>query len=72
MHTYRDAISGLRTAFVVYPGSEFVFFERGGNFRIRPTDITSPDGIGALPLRPADQDPAASLRGLLRGLITPS
>ena len=71
MHTYRDAISGLRTAFVVYPGSEFVFFERGGNLRARPADVISPDGVGALPLRPADEDPAASLRGLLRALIIP-
>ena len=71
MHTYRDAISGLRTAFVVYPGSEFVFFERCGDRRTRSADVVSPDGVGALPLRPADHDPAASLRGLLRALITP-
>ncbi len=72
MHTYRDAISGLRTAFVVYPGSEFVFFERRGDRRTRPADVVSPDGVGALPLRPADDDPAASLRDLLRALITPA
>ena len=71
MHTYRDAISGLRTAFVVYPGSEFVFFERRGGRRTQPADLVSPDGVGALPLRPADQDPAASLRDLMRALITP-
>ena len=62
MHTYRDAISGLRTAFVVYPGSEFVFFERNGGRRARPGDVVSADGVGALPLRPADHNPATSLR----------
>ena len=72
MHTYRDAISGLRTAIVVYPGSEFVFFERSGDRRARPVDVVSPDGVGALPLRPADHDPAASLRDLLRVLVRPS
>lgn len=71
MHTYRDAISGLRTAFVVYPGSEFVFFERGGDRRTRPEDVVIADGVGALPLRPADRDPATSLHGLLHVLITP-
>ena len=71
MHTYQDAISSVRTAFVVYPGSEFVFFERRGSRQTRPADVVNPDGVGALPLRPADHDPAASLRGVLRALITP-
>ena len=70
MHTYRDAISGLATAFVVYPGTDFVFFERDGDRRIRPADVVNIDGVGALPLRPADHDPAASLRDLLATLLT--
>ena len=69
MHTYRDAISGLRTAFVVYPGSEFVFFERNGARHAAPTNLASADGVGAVPLRPADTKPAATLRGLLRVLL---
>ncbi|WP_080423104.1 DUF2357 domain-containing protein [Burkholderia ubonensis] len=69
MHTYRDAIAGLRTAFVVYPGSEFVFFERGGAKRTAPYNFDVADGVGALPLRPADADPAEVLRNLLQVLI---
>ena len=71
MHTYRDAIDGMRTAFVVYPGSEFVFFERGGGKRNFAPALTIMDGVGAVPLRPADDDPARTLRDLLRVLLTP-
>lgn len=72
MHTYRDAITDLKTAFVVYPGTEFVFFERHGIRRAQPADLVRADGVGAVPLRPADADPAAALRDLLRALLTPS
>ncbi|OIT16265.1 hypothetical protein BL243_12320 [Ralstonia solanacearum] len=72
MHTYRDAIADLRTAFVVYPGSEFVFFERGGAKRTAPSGFDVVDGVGALPLRPADADPADKLRDVLQLLITQS
>jgi predicted component of viral defense system (DUF524 family) len=71
MHTYRDAIAGLRTAFVVYPGSEFVFFDRSGGRYSAPAALDQPDGVGAVPLRPADAEPAAGLRALLATLITP-
>jgi predicted component of viral defense system (DUF524 family) len=70
MHTYRDAIADLRTAFVVYPGSEFVFFERAGTRRSDPKLIAIRDGVGAVPLRPSDNDPARSLRDLLRVFLT--
>lgn len=70
MHTYRDAIHGMRTAFVVYPGSEFVFFERSGIRRCDPAAVPSnADGVGAVPLRPSEVIPEASLRTLLRSLI---
>ncbi|EKS9843486.1 DUF2357 domain-containing protein [Burkholderia cepacia] len=72
MHTYRDAIVGLRTAFVVYPGSEFVFFERAGAKRTAPNRLEVGDGVGALPLRPADTDPADMLRELLQVLFNRS
>ena len=71
MHTYRDAISGLKTAFVVYPGSEFVFFERDGSRRTRAADVVCADGVGAVPLRPANSNPPVSLCDLLRVLLTP-
>jgi predicted component of viral defense system (DUF524 family) len=70
MHTYRDAISEMRTAFVVYPGTEFVFFERSGNKRSMPESVGLVDGVGAIPLRPADADPSTNLRQLLRILFT--
>lgn len=71
MHTYRDAIARLRTAFVVYPGTEFVFFERTGSKSTEPAAITLVDGVGAVPLRPADADPATRLREVLRALLIP-
>jgi uncharacterized protein len=70
MHTYRDAISGLRLAFVVYPGTEFVFFERSGAKRNEPMSIAIADGVGAVPLRPPAADPSANLRQLLTVLLT--
>jgi PD-(D/E)XK nuclease superfamily protein len=69
MHAYRDAIAGLKTAFVVYPGNEFVFFERQGFRRTRPADVAQRDGVGAVPLRPADAEPVEKLRDLLRVLL---
>lgn len=70
MHTYRDSISGLATAFIVYPGTDFVFFERAGNVRTQPARVVNLDGVGAVPLRPSDHDPAAWLRDLLRTMLT--
>jgi hypothetical protein len=71
MHTYRDAISGLSTAFAVYPGTEFVFFERPGFKRTACGDIGVPDGVGAIPLRPTDPTSADDLRDLLSRLLKP-
>ena len=70
MHTYRDAITGLKSAFVVYPGAEFVFFERSGNKREDPSAITLRDGVGAVPLRPLEADPGSYLRVLLSVLLS--
>ena len=70
MHTYRDAISGIQAAFVVYPGTEFVFFERARHRLTDPSAITQCDGAGAVPLRPSDSDPACVLRALLRKVLT--
>ena len=70
MHTYRDAITDMRSAFVVYPGTQFVFFERSGAKRSTPTAVAMTDGVGAVPLRPVDADPAADLRKLLGVLFT--
>lgn len=70
MHTYRDAIRDVRAAFVVYPGTDFVFFERLGCAHRSTASIAgSLDGVGAVPLRPAQSDPGASLRAVLRQIL---
>jgi predicted component of viral defense system (DUF524 family) len=71
MHTYRDAISDVATAFVVYPGTEFVFFERAGSKRDEPGSMQLYDGVGAVPLRPADAAPETILQEVVRKLLTP-
>lgn len=70
MHTYRDAIRELSSAFIVYPGSEFVFFERSGNKRTAADALVCADGVGAAPLRPMAADPAMYLRTLLSRLLS--
>lgn len=52
MHTYRDAITKLKAAFVVYPGTEFVFFERNIGRHSDLQYVKTMDGVGAIPLRP--------------------
>lgn len=69
MHTYRDAIRGLKTAFVVYPGSEFRFFDRHTGALVDPAKLKGADGVGAIPLRPATDEPAALLRSTIARLI---
>lgn len=61
MHTYRDAITDLKAAFIVYPGSEFVFYERGGGRRQSPGGIAVFDGVGAIPARPEGAESSALL-----------
>ncbi|MCY4647131.1 MAG: DUF2357 domain-containing protein [Gammaproteobacteria bacterium] len=64
MHTYRDAIRGARSAWILYPGSEFRFFTASGRGR-----VTSPGGlpdallgVGAIPLAPSRENGAAGGR----------
>jgi hypothetical protein len=56
MHAYRDAIYGVTAAFVVYPGSEFVFFERNGNLTKNANSLIKHDGVGAIPLQPGQNE----------------
>jgi predicted component of viral defense system (DUF524 family) len=65
MHTYRDAIASLCSSCVVYPGNEFIFFERTGNIRTDPCDVAVVDGVGAVPLRPMGVDPNTRLEKLV-------
>lgn len=53
MHTYRDALPLADSAWVVYPGHEFVFFELERGRRETLAMIESFRGVGAVPLRPA-------------------
>ncbi|HLJ88555.1 MAG TPA: DUF2357 domain-containing protein [Candidatus Angelobacter sp.] len=69
MHTYRDAITNLQAAFAVYPGTEFVFFDRTGKRHKSPDTMSQSDGVGAVPLRPSDVDPASALRSVLHKLL---
>lgn len=69
MHTYRDAISGISAAFVVYPGDSFAFFESTSELRRRPEDLVLLSGVGAVPLRPDNKDHQAQLVRLIARLL---
>jgi predicted component of viral defense system (DUF524 family) len=68
MHTYRDAIATARTVWILYPGTEFRFFdEKHGvveHARHLPTTVS---GVGAAPLAPKSDDD--ELRLVLRHLL---
>lgn len=73
MHTYRDALSHVDSAWTLYPGTEFIFY---------PADLRSPckdarrlasplTGVGAVPLTPNSGE--ASLEKVLKLMVeTPS
>ena len=70
MHTYRDAIPGARSVWILYPGSEFSFFDASGHMVGRrrpegPDQLPSPiEGVGAIPFAPKTDDlPGADLDG---------
>lgn len=56
MHTYLDAIKNTDFAIVVYPGSEFIFYEKDISKPVRKNidSIEELKGVGALPLVPGD------------------
>ena len=57
MHTYLDAINNCVFAVVVYPGSEFYFYERDLQHSERRDVVSmeSFEGVGAVPLVPEDE-----------------
>ncbi|MBA2321355.1 MAG: hypothetical protein H0V89_09380 [Deltaproteobacteria bacterium] len=66
MHTYRDAIPAVRSAWVMYPGTFFRFWARNGS--IGDTMGSGPvDGIGAVPVVPGVE--AVALRGLVGAIM---
>lgn len=68
MHTYRDAL-GVPCAFVMYPGDVFTFFERSAARRTSASGIEEFQGVGAIPLRPDNDEHFAGLVDLVRRLI---
>lgn len=67
MHTYRDALRLVASAWVVYPGHEFVFFEADHGRQADPGEVGAFRGVGAVPLRPAA--PTSHLEPLLARLL---
>lgn len=52
MHTYRDAIMDARDVWILYPGTEFIFYELSKGKCRSIEDIDILDGVGAIPLKP--------------------
>lgn len=71
MHTYRDAIVGSRSVWIMYPGHETRFFavDREATGDGVPADRANIDGVGALPVRP-EVDGTVGLGELVRHLLT--
>ncbi|HEY6554048.1 MAG TPA: nuclease domain-containing protein, partial [Vicinamibacteria bacterium] len=70
MHTYRDAIPGARSVWVLYPGTETRFFGTGHtrwDGTGRPPEPL--EGVGAVSLKPG-RDPLESLRPVLSSLLS--
>lgn len=70
MHTYLDAISEVQFAMVVYPGTEFYFYEKSSHLPARKSieDIKDFYGVGAIPLIPSDLDSKITLENFVNKL----
>lgn len=69
MHAYKDAIQEVKCAFVVYPGSDFLFFEKRGGTRKSITEIENFDGVGAIPLTPGNKEQYLQLCSLISRIL---
>jgi predicted component of viral defense system (DUF524 family) len=67
MHAYRDAIRGARSAWVLYPGTEAIYYDAASSCSVVPLHPES-EGVGALPLRPGNGR-VPELDRVLRGLL---
>lgn len=65
MHAYRDAIRNARSAWVMHPGTGFVFYNAATG--LESALGVDAEGVGAISLRP-DHD-NSDLRRVLRGLL---
>jgi hypothetical protein len=70
MHTYLDSISDVEFAMVVYPGTEFYFYEKDTSMPIRRAveDIKTLKGVGAIPLVPNDPALEIQFKGFINKL----
>lgn len=56
MHAYRDALPSVRSAWVLYPGTELRFFSEDGRVADRASGVADqPSGVGALPFSPSTE-----------------
>lgn len=56
MHAYRDAIGSARSVWILYPGSEFRFFDELAGPAVAVEALTaSASGVGAIPLAPGER-----------------
>ena len=75
MHAYKDALrSGgakAATVWVLYPGSEFVFYDEGGAKLSSPQDLgPASSGVGAIPATPVGSSAGSQCGAVLARLIT--
>ena len=70
MHTYLDAIPQARSAWILYPGSEFQFFGRREKTSTFTVDglPQAMEGVGAIPMKPGKQE-HHELANLLRSIL---
>ncbi|WP_018109781.1 5-methylcytosine restriction system specificity protein McrC [Bacteroides propionicifaciens] len=70
MHAYVDAIKDAHVALVVYPGTEFVFYEKEDTSTTKSEieDIEMFRGVGAIPLTPGDKEQYKQLEELVAKL----
>ena len=55
MHAYRDAIDRVESVWILFPGTEFRFFDTFGGPTVDPASLMArPIGVGAIPLVPND------------------
>jgi len=71
MHAYRDALLQVRAAFVVYPGTQYTFFELGDGLRKNVDEVENWDGVGAIPARPGGASEVELLEKVILKLLCP-
>ncbi|MGH1347542.1 MAG: DUF2357 domain-containing protein [Nannocystales bacterium] len=66
MHAYRDALPAVRSAWVLYPGTDLRFFAMSGAVANSVDELPlDPSGVGAVPLSPGGDNDIARIIGKL-------